>query len=1156
MNKNKIKNKIKPFNKVLIANRGEIAIRVIRACIELDIITVAIYSEEDYLSLHRIKADEAYLVGKGKGPVQAYLDIEGIIELAIEKNVDAIHPGYGFLSENPDFAKACKKAGIKFIGPSADAIFKMGDKAEGRKIAEKVGVPTVPGTEDFIKTDKDAIEFATKAGYPVLIKAAYGGGGRGIRICKDKKSLLDQISEARQEAKNAFGNDAILIEKFLIDPKHIEVQILADEYGNVVHLFERDCSVQRRHQKVVEIAPSITLSEELKNNIYDAAVKIAKGANYKNAGTVEFLVDSDENFYFIEMNTRIQVEHTVTEMVTGIDLVKAQIRIAEGYSFEDKEIKIPAQDKIELRGNAIQCRITTENPKENFRPDIGHINAYRSPGGFGVRLDAASAFVGAAITPFYDSMLVKLTTWGTSFDEATSKMDRALDEFKIRGVSTNIPFLKNVISNPVFKNGECKTTFLEKNPQLFNIEEDHDNTTRILNFIGDVTINSAIERPSKWETNPPKIFDLKVAQEDDSVPEHRKIFLENGPEALSKWILKQKKLLVTDTTFRDAHQSLLATRMRTFDILGSAEFTSQAEKDVFSFEMWGGATFDVCMRFLHESPWQRIAKLREKIPNGMFQMLLRGSNAVGYTNYPDNVVDEFIKKAASNGIDIFRIFDCFNWVENMKLAINSALETGKVVEAAICYSGDITDEKRDKYTLGYYVDVAKQLAKLGVHIIAIKDMAGLCKPFAAEKLIKAIKEETGLPLHFHTHATSGNGEATILKASEAGVDIVDLAISSLSGTTAQPSLNAVVAALEGSKRDTGLDINKLNMLTSYWESVRELYFPFETDMKSPNADVYIYEIPGGQYTNLRAQATSLGLGDRWEEVKRMYADVNQLFGDIIKVTPSSKVVGDMSLFLVQNGLTTEDILNSPKNISFPESVVEMLRGDLGQPYKGFPKKILKVVLNDEKPSKTRPGKHIKNIDLKKEINNLKKKFDEDIDENDLLSYLLYPKVFEDFYKKRTTYGDISVVPTKAFYYGMEPGEEINIIDEEGKSTQIKLFAIGETESNGMAPLLFEVNGHPRPVRVVDSSSEIKTVKNEKADSSIEGHIASPLAGKVMNYLVEVGDKISSDQPLFVIEAMKMQTNVKSQIKGKVKRIVIEEGANAEAGDLVLEIESD
>ncbi len=1154
MNKKNSSNRIRPFNRVLIANRGEIAIRVIRACTELDITTVAIYSEEDYLSLHRIKADEAYLVGKGKGPVEAYLDIEGIIELALEKDVDAIHPGYGFLSENPDFAKACKKAGIKFIGPSSNAIFKMGDKAEGRKIAEKVNVPIVPGTKDFIKNDNEAAQFAKKAGYPVLIKAAYGGGGRGIRICKDKKSLLGQLSEARQEAKNAFGNDAMLIEKFLIDPKHIEVQILADEHGNVVHLFERDCSVQRRHQKVVEIAPSVTLSEELKNSIYDAAVRIAKGAKYNNAGTVEFLVDSDENFYFIEMNTRIQVEHTVTEMVTGIDIVKAQIRIAEGYSFEDKEIKIPPQDKIELRGNAIQCRITTENPNENFRPDIGYINAYRSPGGFGVRLDAASAFVGAAITPFYDSMLVKLTTWGDTFDEAISKMDRALDEFKIRGVATNIQFLKNVISHPVFKNGECETTFLEKNPEVFNIEEDPDNTTKVLNFIGDITINRAIERPLKWESNPPTIFKLESLVDDVLPSEHRKIFTEKGPEALSKWILKQKKLLVTDTTFRDAHQSLLATRMRTFDILGAADFTSQAEKDVFSFEMWGGATFDVCMRFLHESPWERISRLREKIPHGMFQMLLRGSNAVGYKNYPDNVVDEFIKKAASNGIDVFRVFDCFNWVENMKLAINSALKTGKVVEAAICYTGDITDESRDKYTLSYYVNVAKKLAKMGVHIIAIKDMAGLCKPFAAEKLIKAVKEETGLPIHFHTHATSGNGEATIIKASEAGVDIVDLAISSLSGTTAQPSLNAVVAALEGTKRDTELDLNKLNKLSSYWESVREFYFPFETDMKSPNADVYLYEIPGGQYTNLRAQATSLGLGDRWEDVKRMYAEVNQLFGDIIKVTPSSKVVGDMSLYLVQNSLTTDDVFDSDKNISFPESVVEMLRGDLGQPYKGFPKKLQKAVLDNEKPSKIRPGKHIKNIDFNKEMEELKKELGDNIDETDFISYQLYPQVFKDFYNKKSQYGDISVIPTKAFYFGMEPGEELTILDEEGISTQIKLFAIGETESNGMVPMLFEVNGHPRPVRVVDSSSELKSEANEKADPSVEGHIGSPLPGKVMNYLVEVGDIVKKDQPLFVIEAMKMQTNVKSQIKGKVKRIVIEQGSNAEAGDLVLEIE--
>lgn len=1155
-NKSK-KNKVNPFNKILIANRGEIAIRVIRACVELDITTVAIYSEEDYLSLHRIKADEAYVIGKGKGPVEAYLDIDGIIELAIDKGVDAIHPGYGLLSENPDFAKACKKAGITFIGPSPDAIFKMGDKSEGRKIAEMMDVPTVPGTKDFVTKDQQAIQFANKAGYPVLIKAAYGGGGRGIRICENKKSLIDQLPEARREAKNAFGNDAVLIEKFLADPKHVEVQILADNYGNVVHLFERDCSVQRRHQKVIEIAPSVHLSENLKENLYNSAIKIAEAADYTNAGTVEFLVDSEENFYFIEMNTRIQVEHTVTEMITGIDIVKAQIRIAEGYSFNDEQIAIPSQDKIEKRGHSIQCRITTENPKENFRPDIGYINAYRSPGGFGIRLDAASAFVGATITPYYDSMLVKLTSWGSSFNEAVSKMNRALDEFKIRGVATNISFLKNIISHPTFKKGDCRTTFFEKNPEVFRIESDLDSTTKILNFIGDTTINNALDRPKSWELNPPKIVDLesRLPQNNkNEIPEHRKVFVEKGPEALSKWILKQQKLLITDTTFRDAHQSLLATRMRTFDMLGAAKFTSVAEKDAFSFEMWGGATFDVCMRFLHESPWERISKLRQKMPHAMFQMLLRGSNAVGYKNYPDNVVEDFIIKAADNGIDVFRIFDCFNWVENMKLAINCALETGKVVEAAICYTGDITDESKDKYTLKYYVDIAKELARLGVHIIAIKDMAGLCKPFAAEKLVKAIKEETGLPLHFHTHATSGNGEATILKACEAGVDIVDVCISSLSGGTAQPSMNAVVAALEGSKRDTGIDMKQLNVLSSYWESVREIYFPFETDMKSSNADVYLYEIPGGQYTNLRAQAKSIGLGDRWEEIKKTYADVNQLFGDIIKVTPSSKVVGDMSLFLVQNNLTTRDVLDPDQNITFPDSVVEMFRGDLGRPYKGFPKKIKKIVLGDEKTSNVRPGKNLEEINLESELKKLKEKLGQDINELDLVSYLLYPQVFSDFYSKKTTFGDISIVPTKTFYFGMEPGEEIRILDEEGKSILIKLFAIGETESNGMIPLLFEVNGHPRPVRVVDNSSEKSAESKEKADSSNPGHVSAPLSGKIMNYLVEVGDNIKKGQPLFVIEAMKMQSNVKSDVKGKVKKIVIQEGSNTDAGDLVMVIE--
>ncbi|MCH7926456.1 MAG: pyruvate carboxylase [Candidatus Dadabacteria bacterium] len=1143
---------IKKFNKILVANRGEISIRIFRACSELLINTLAIYSEEDSLSLHRNKADEAYLIGKNKGPVEAYLDIDGIIELAKDKNVDAIHPGYGFLSENAGFARACEDAGISFIGPCPESIAMMGDKVEGRKIARKAGVPVVPGTESFVKTQKQALEFIKSCGYPVMVKAAMGGGGRGIRICRDKKSLIENFKQSKSEAKAAFGDDSVLLEKYIENPKHIEVQILGDKHGKVIHLFERDCSVQRRFQKVVEIAPSLNLSSELKAKIYHSAVKIAREANYFSAGTIEFLIERN-NYYFIEMNTRIQVEHTVTEMVTGVDLIQAQIRIAEGYKLSDKELFIPKN--LKLNGYAMQCRITTEDPTNNFQPDIGRLTAYRSSGGFGVRLDAASAYVGAVITPYYDSMLVKMTTWGNSFEQCILKMDRSLREFRIRGVKTNIPFLLNVIRHEIFKNGKCTTTFLDNNKELFEIKESKDRATKLLRFISDTNINTSITKPEKWKESPPVL--PRVPECDKTLkelkPEHREVLDKKGPEALSKWILEQKKLLITDTTFRDAHQSLLATRMRSYDILNIAEATSYLEKDVFSFEMWGGATFDVCMRFLKESPWDRLERIRNKMPNSILQMLLRGSNAVGYKNYPDNVVKEFIDLAAQNGIDLFRIFDCFNWIPNMKVSIEQALKTGKIVEPAICYTGDITDPNKTKYTLDYYINLAKEFASMGVHIIAIKDMAGLCKPFAAELLVKAIKEETGLPVHFHTHATSGNAEATILKAAEAGVDIVDGAISSLSGLTSQPSLNAIVAAMENSPRDTGIDVKGLHKLASYWEDVRELYSPFEGDMKSSNADVYLYEIPGGQYTNLRAQAKSLGLAERWEEVKQMYAEVNMLFGDIIKVTPSSKVVGDLALFLVQNNLSTDDVLEQGNKLSFPQSVLEMLMGQLGQSYGGFPESLVKKVLGGDKPLKVRPGESLKDEDFDKTRSYLKGKFKVEIDSKDIISYLLYPKVFEDYLEHRIEYDDTSVIPTKTFYYGMDPSEEISVVIEEGKTLLIKLFAVGEMESDGRIPILFELNGQSRPVRIKDKSAKVLHVVRQKADQSDENQIGAPLSGKIVKYHVKQGDKVKKEQPLFVIEAMKMQTNIKALKGGVVEKIVISGNNRVEAGDLVLRL---
>ncbi|HEY7536034.1 MAG TPA: pyruvate carboxylase, partial [Thermodesulfobacteriota bacterium] len=1080
--KPKGKRKMKPFRRVLVANRGEIAIRVFRACTELGITTIAIYSEEDAFSLHRNKADEAYLIGKGKGPVEAYLDIEGIIKLASDKNVDAIHPGYGFLSENSEFANACKEAGIEFIGPSPESITLMGDKSEARRIARSVGVPIVPGTEGFISSDDEAIKFSDLHCYPVLIKAAHGGGGRGIRVATDHKSLLENLAYARSEAKSAFGSDALILEKYIEDPKHIEVQVLGDRYGNIVHLFERDCSVQRRHQKVTELAPAISLDPKLKEQIYKAALSIAHAVNYTSAGTVEFLVDKEGKFYFIEMNTRIQVEHTVTELITGVDLVQAQICVAEGYRLSDPEIGIAKQSHIACHGYALQCRITTEDPTNSFRPDIGRLIAYRSPGGFGIRLDAASAYVGAVITPYYDSMLVKITSWGLTFEQCISKMDRALREFRIRGVKNNIPFLLNVIRHPVFSSGACDTSFLDKHPELFEIRESRDRATRLLNFIGDISVNGSLKRHSSWADKPPLTPPSPQTDGDlRQIPVHRRIFEAKGPSGLAEWVLNQKRLLITDTTFRDAHQSLLTTRLRTYDMLQVAKATAYFGNDIFSFEMWGGATFDVCLRFLKECPWERLIRLRKAMPHALFQMLIRGANAVGYTNYPDNVVREFVKEAALSGIDIFRIFDCFNWIPSMKVAIETALDTGKVVETAICYTGDITDPKRDKYSLNYYVNLAKELVNIGTHFIAIKDMAGLCKPYAAEKLVHTIKEEIGLPLHFHTHSTSGNGEATILKAAEAGADIVDLSISALSGLTSQPSLNAIVTALEGSARDTRLDVQGLHKLSAYWEAVREYYAPFEGDMKSTNADVYINEIPGGQYTNLRAQARALGLGQRWEEVKYMFSEVNKLFGDIIKVTPSSKVVGDLALYLVQNNLTTEDVLKRTDQLSFPESVIDMMRGNLGQPPGGFPPEVQRAILKNEESIKVRPGELIPPADFDATTKRLTKQLGHSMSNQDVISALLYPGVFEEFDQHRTIYGDVSLIPTLAFFYGMQPGDEITVEIEEGKTLLIKLFAIGEIEPDGRRPLLFELNGQPRPVRIPDKSIPISVKIRPKAD---------------------------------------------------------------------------
>ncbi|MCL2492803.1 MAG: pyruvate carboxylase, partial [Clostridiales bacterium] len=1024
------------IKKVLVANRGEIAIRIFRACYDLDLSTVAIYSKEDSLNLFRMKADEAYLIGEGKSPLAAYLDIPAIINMAKRKGADAIHPGYGFLSENADFARACEKEGILFIGPSSDILAKMGDKLAAKSIADATGVPTIPGSEGPLKDVDDALEKAAHYGYPVILKAAAGGGGRGMRRANTPEELSASFEMVRSEALKSFSNSDIFMEKFLEGPKHIEVQILADRYGNIVHLFERDCSLQRRYQKVIEFTPAFSLPESLREALLADAIKIAKEVGYVSAGTVEFLVDKHGNHYFIEMNPRIQVEHTVTEQATDIDIVRAQIMIAEGRPLSDPVIGIGSQDDVRMHGFAIQCRVTTEDPKNNFAPDTGRITTYRSGGGNGVRLDAGNAFTGAVISPYYDSLLVKITTFDNSFESAARKAFRSINEIRIRGVKTNIPFLSNILTHPAFLEGRADTQFIDSTPDLFDFEDPQDRANKVLAWIGDLIVN---------ETNhTKKIFDQAVIPPaSQNPPEGLKQMLDReGPEAVKKWVLGQKKLLIGDTTFRDAHQSLLATRVRTRDFLRIAGLTADVLAPAFALEMWGGATYDVAYRFLHESPWERLDALRERIPNIPFQMLLRGANAVGYTNYPDNLIREFIDEAARSGIDIFRIFDSLNWVPGMEIAIDQALKTNKFVEAAICYTGDILDPKRDKYTLKYYVGLAKQLEALGVHSLAIKDMAGLLKPYAAKKLVSTLKQEIGLPIRFHTHDTSGNQVAALLLAAEAGVDIADVAISSLSSMTSQPSMNAVVAALQGTERDTGLDLDSLQQLTDYWSHVREWYDIFEQGQLSPATDIYRYEIPGGQYTNLHPQVESLGLGDRFQKVKENYKAVNDMLGDIVKVTPSSKMVGDLAIFMTQNELTPENIVEKGEHLAFPDSVVSYFKGMMGQPAWGFPEDLQRVVLKGEEPITCRPGEMLPPVDfkaVKKEV----AKYQPNPNKRDILSYCFYPKVMEDYFKSRREYGDLARMESHVFFCGMSPGETTSMSIQDGKTLIIKFIGLGD-----------------------------------------------------------------------------------------------------------------
>ena len=1135
----------KKIKKVLVANRGEIAIRIFRACADLGLHTVAMYSKEDVYSSFRSKADEAYQIGEQLGPVGAYLNIDLIIDLAKKRGVDAIHPGYGFLAENADFARACEANGIIFIGPPSDVLEQMGDKLKAKEIAISCGVPIIPGSTEPLKDGEEALAKAIEFGFPIILKAAAGGGGRGMRRCDKPEEVVAAYDMVHSEALKAFGNGDIFIEKFLERPKHIEIQVLADQYGNVVHLFERDCSLQRRYQKVVEYTPAFSVDQSIRNALYEDAIKISKAVGFVNAGTLEFLVDSKGNHYFIEMNPRIQVEHTVTEMVTGIDLVRSQILIAEGRPLSDPAIGISSQADVTTRGYSIQCRVTTEDPANNFAPDTGKITAYRTSGGFGIRLDAGNTYVGAEISPYYDSLLVKITTLDNTFEGACRKALRALSETRIRGVKTNISFVSNILSNPVFQAGQCYTKFIDDTPELFTISQSQDRANKMLEYIGNIVVNDPTAGQKLYET--PRFPDVP---EGDPKPGLKQYLDQNGPEALSKWVLDQKKLLVTDTTCRDAHQSLLATRMRTRDMVKCAPAMAKILADCFSLEMWGGATFDVAYRFLNESPWERLDWLRREIPNIPFQMLLRGSNTVGYTSYPDNVVREFVRLSAEGGIDVFRIFDSLNWLPSMEVAIDEALKQNKFVEGTICYTGEITDTSRN-YTLKYYVDMAKELQKMGCHSVAIKDMSGLLKPYSAKVLVSGLKDALDIPVHLHTHDTTGNQVATTLMAAEAGVDIADLAISSMSSLTSQPSMNAVVAALEGQERDTGLSLMDLQKLTDYWADVRERYVDFESDLKTPVTDIYRYEIPGGQYTNLKPQVESLNLGHRFLEVKEMYKKVNDMLGDIVKVTPSSKMVGDLAIFMVQNDLTPENIVEKGAALSYPDSVVSYFKGMMGQPAWGFPKDLQKIVLKGEEPISVRPGALLPPADFEAAKEHLRKVCGYEPSERDVISWLTYPKVLEDYFKNRAEYGYITRLGSHVYFHGLAVGETNRVNIEDGKTLVIKYLGLGDANEDGTRVVQFELNGMRREINVQDKHAKASVHAVEKADPDDPMQVGASIPGAVSKVLVKKGDEVKENDVLLIIEAMKMETSVVARADGVVGEVKVEAGDSVVAGQLLM-----
>jgi pyruvate carboxylase len=1141
------------IKKLLVANRSEIAIRVFRTAHELGIRTVAIYAYEDRFALHRFKADEAYLLGKAGEPIRSYLDINRIVALAKEVGADAIHPGYGFLSENPDFAKACRDAGMIFVGPQVDSLVRLGDKTYARNIAVEVGVPVLGGSGVSITKVEEGQETAQKLGYPIILKAAKGGGGRGMRVVAKPEDFAASYDQARRESLTAFGSPDIFVEKFIQRASHIEVQLIGDQHGNLVHLFERDCSVQRRHQKVVEIAPAPNLDSKIRDALCESAIKIGKAVNYECAGTVEFLVDRDSGqYYFIEVNPRIQVEHTVTEEVTGVDIVKTQLLVSQGLKLADPEIGLGSQSDVKVTGFALQCRVTTEDAANGFVPDYGRVVHYRSAGGMGIRLDAGTAFSGAVVSPFFDSMLVKVSARGRRFIDAVRRMERCLQEFRIRGVKSNIPFLLKVLMHPKFQDGTCTTRFIDESTELFDFPRRRDRATRLLRFLSDVIVNGnglVKGQPTAKRRNPAPVPALDRSQ---PLPKGtRDLFKEQGVKGLSDWVKSQKKLLLTDTTFRDAHQSLFATRARTHDLLAITETYARKCADFFSLEMWGGATFDTSMRFLKECPWRRLSDMREKAPNILFQMLLRASNAVGYTNYPDNVVEFFVKEAAQAGIDVFRVFDSLNWTPNMEVAMKAVIDAGGICEAAICYTGDILNPKRTKYDLKYYVNLAKDLEKRGAHFLAIKDMAGLCKPFAARKLVETLRQEIGIPIHFHTHDTAGMQAASILNAAEVGLHIADGAMAPWSGSTSQPNLNAIVEALRNTPRDTGMVERDLDSIAEYWAAVREFYLPFETVMLPAAGDLYRHEMPGGQYTNLYQQAKALGLSERWTEVCDRYAEANLLLGDIVKVTPSSKSIGDLALFMVANELKAEDLLNEEKSYSYPESVLDLVGGRMGQPPGGFPEKIKARIMQGKPEVTGRPGESLPPADLAKATAKVKEILGREPKPYEVVTHLLYPKVYEDYIKHTIEYSDVSHFATPIFFYGPEPGEELAVDIEPGKTLIIKFQTIGEPHSDGTRNVFFELNGQPREVTIVDKSLEATSKKNVKADSSNPHHIGAAMPGMVVALAVREGDAVTKGQRLLSLEAMKMETAINADRDATVDQIHITAGTQVEAGDLLI-----